>query len=76
MEEFTNFEELDLEKMSGEALDSFCDRYIEDAMRVINTGIYFKKLDDDMIRLALAIIVGLYFKRLTDTNQVQDRVIN
>ena len=73
MDDFTDFQNLDLESMSTEVLENFCDRYMEDALRVVNTGLIFSP-DRDMCRLALAIVVGLYFKKLSEGVYSEERV--
>ena len=73
MDEFTDYENIDLQKMSGEALDSFCERYLEEAIRVINTGIILPS-DIEMLRLSASIVVGLYFKRLSEEVESGERV--
>jgi hypothetical protein len=75
MEEFTDFENLDLEKMSKEALESFCDRYIIQAMHTIQTGMIFPS-DIEMCRLALAIVMGMYFKSLKEDIESDNRRIH
>jgi len=73
MEEFTDLENINLQEMSNIVLDSFCERYLEDAQRIINTGIYLPR-DGEMIKLSLAIVMGLYYKRISDGVKTGDRV--
>lgn len=73
MDEFTDYENLDLQSLSETVLDSFCDRYLQEAMRVVNTGIIFSS-DEEMIRLSLGIVVGMYFKRLADGIESGEKV--
>jgi hypothetical protein len=73
MEEFTDFEKLDLQEVVGEALDGFCDRYLGDALRVMNTSIVFPS-DHEMIKLSLSIVVGLYYKRIAEGIESGEKV--
>lgn len=73
MDEFTDYQNLDLEQMSGAVLDSFCERYLEEAIRVINTGIVLPS-DVDMLRMSASIVVGLYFKRISEGIESGDKV--
>lgn len=72
MEEFTNLERLDINNMSDEAIKSFGERYLAEATRVLSTD-YIVASDKEMIRLALAISVGLYMKALIE-NKFDDEV--
>jgi hypothetical protein len=75
MDEFTDYENIDTELMATEVLNGFCDRYINDALRVINTGHILIK-DADMCKLALAVIIALYFKNLSEDIKTDDRMIH
>lgn len=73
MDEFTDYENLDLQNLSDTVLDSFCERYLAEAMRVVSTGIIFSS-DEEMIRLSMGIVVGMYFKRLADGIEAGEKV--
>ena len=73
MEEFTDYQNIDLEELSSTVVDSFCERYLEEAMRVMQTGIVFST-DYDMLRMSTGIVVGLYFKRLSEQTQSGEKV--
>ena len=73
MEEFTDFENLDLQEVVGEALDGFCDRYLVDALRVMKSGNIFPR-DHEMIKLSLSIVVGLYYKRIAEGIESGEKV--
>lgn len=73
MEEFTDYQNIDLEELSSTVVDSFCERYLEEAMRVMQTGIVFST-DYDMLRMSTSIVIGLYFKRLSEQTQSGEKV--
>ena len=73
MEEITDFQRLELEKVANETLEGFCDRYLEDAARVVNSGVIFSE-DYEMIRLSLSIIIGLYYKRIAEGIETGEKV--
>lgn len=73
MDEFTDYENIDLSELSSTVVDSFCERYLEDAMRVMQTGIVFPS-DMDMLRMSTGIVVGLYFKRLSEQTESGEKV--
>lgn len=75
MNEFTDLEHIDLEELSTEVLESFCDRYMLDATRIVNTGIFLPG-DMDMCRTAIAIVLGMYLKKLAEENYIKDKVIH
>jgi len=65
MDEFTDFNNINLQELSAEVLENFCDRYLTDASRVVNTGVILYD-DEAMCKVALAIVIGLYFKNLNE----------
>ena len=73
MEEFTNFSGVDLEQISEWALEGFGDRYLEEALRVVNTGVVLPS-DKEMIKLSVSIVIGLYFKSIADGINSGDKV--
>ena len=73
MEEFTDYQNIDMEELSSTVVDSFCERYLEEAMRVMQTGIVFST-DYDMLRMSTGIVVGLYFKRLSEQTESGEKV--
>jgi hypothetical protein len=65
MDEFTNIKDVDLNALSDEVLRSFGERYFDDASRVLFTGAILAK-DQEMIQLAVAIVMALYSKKLNE----------
>ena len=72
MDEFTDFENIDLEELSGIVIDNFCERYMEEAMRVIHTGVILPS-DMEMLRLSTGLVVGMYLKRLAEETNTGKR---
>lgn len=75
MEEYHNFSEVDLEQISEWALEGFGDRYLQDALRIVNTGIVLPS-DKEMMKLSVSIVIGLYFKSITEGINNGDKVIH
>lgn len=75
MEEFTDITNINLQELSAEVIESFGERYLHDANRVISTGLVYSG-DEDMCRTALAIVIGLYFKNLTEGIYSSDRSVH
>ena len=65
MDEFTNIKDVDLNALSDEVLRSFGERYFDDANRVLFTGAILAK-DQEMVQLAVAIVMALYSKKLNE----------
>ena len=75
MEEFTDIEEMSLDKLSNEVLQSFGERYAMDVNRILITGVILPD-DHQMIQLALSITLGLYMKRIAEGDFLEERTIN
>ena len=74
MDEFTNLKNMDLDILSNEVLQSFGERYMEDATRVLLTGCLLPR-DNVMVQLALAITLGMYSKKLVEGNFKNERTV-
>jgi hypothetical protein len=73
MEEFTDFESLDIQDISHEVINNFGQRYLMDAARVLDTQIVLPG-DGHMIQLALAIASGLYMKQIVEDGFLEEKM--
>lgn len=68
-------EEFDSEQMENEMLKDFADKFLEDAIRLIQTRKY-TNLDEPLIYEAMCIVIAIYTRKLHTGEINQYRVIH
>ena len=68
-------EELNLDGMENEALETFGERYMAEAMRIVTTKIILPQ-DTDMIQYTMALCMGIYMQKLRNGEIERDKVVH
>ena len=68
-------EEFDFEQVENEMLENFGDKFLEDALRIVQTRTY-SALDEPLIHEAMCIVVAIYTRKIREGEINQDKVLH